>query len=54
MVNARDLARYLCVLLLVDVLIVLILAGFPIDALARGSGEKGQRTGRLLRRGEWI
>ena len=36
---------FICMLPVVDVLFVLIFAGFPIDALARGSGEKGQRTG---------
>ncbi len=45
MVKARDLARFLCVLPIVDVLIILIFGGFPIDAVARGSGQKGQRTG---------
>jgi Right handed beta helix region len=45
MVIARDLPRYVCVLPIVNVLFFLIFAAFPIDALARGSGEKGQKTG---------
>ena len=45
MVKARDLPRYLCLLLIADVTCALLFAGFPTDALARGSGEKGQRTG---------
>jgi hypothetical protein len=45
MVIARDLPRYLGVRPIVDVFFVLMLAGFPIHALARGPREKGQRTG---------
>ena len=44
MVKTRDLPRYLCLLLIADVMCALLFAGFPTDALARGSGEKGQRT----------
>jgi len=43
MVKVPDLRRYLCLILIADVTCGLLLAGFPIDALARGAGEK--RTG---------
>ncbi len=42
--KARDRPRDLCLLLIAGVTCALLFAGFPADAAARGSGEKGQRT----------